>query len=286
VTTAPRAVRRFTQASLDLLAACHRILSQIQPASVRAVCYRLFVEALIASMAKANTNRISALLARSREEGQIPWSWIVDETRAVERVGCWPSLAPFATAVKRSYRRDHWASQPTRLEVWSEKGTVRGTLAPVLDRYRVPFRVLHGFSSATVIHDIAVETAADRRPLTALYGGDWDVSGMFMSEADLPRRLALYGAPVTLVRLALTAEDVGDPALPSFEAITKTTDTRYRWFVARYGNTCWELDALNPNVLRARVEAAIRARLDLAAWAASEALEREEQRRLARWRMR
>jgi hypothetical protein len=50
--------------------------------------------------------------------------------------------------VQRSYRRDRWAQQPRRLEVWSEKGTVRGMLAPVLDKYGVTFRVMHGYSSA------------------------------------------------------------------------------------------------------------------------------------------
>ena len=36
------------------------------------------------------------------------------------------------TSVERSYRRDRWADQPEWVEIWSEKGTVRGTIAPVL----------------------------------------------------------------------------------------------------------------------------------------------------------
>jgi len=43
-------------------------------------------------------------------------------------------------------------------------------------------------------------------------------------------------------------------------------DPRYRWFVSNYGDRCWELDALSPNILRDRVEQAIRARLNLDAW--------------------
>ena len=48
-----------------------------------------------------------------------------------------------------SYRRDFWDQQPHRVQVWSEKGTVRGVLAPVLDHYAVGFLPVHGFSSAT-----------------------------------------------------------------------------------------------------------------------------------------
>ena len=62
---------------------------------------------------------------------------------------------------------------------------------PVLDEYAVGFRVMHGFSSATSVYDVAQDD--DGRPLIVLYVGDYDPSGMFMSEADLPDRLAEYG---------------------------------------------------------------------------------------------
>src|SRR5512141_756086 len=94
-------------------------------------------------------------------------------------------------AVSRSYRRDFWNQQPKRVEVWSEKGTVRGVLQPVLDHYGVGFRVMHGFSGATSVYDIAQD--GDGRELVALYVGDFDPSGMFMSEDDLPKRIQKYG---------------------------------------------------------------------------------------------
>ena len=54
--------------------------------------------------------------------------------------------------------------------MWSEKGTIRGVLAPVLNQYAVGFRVMHGFSSATSVHDVAGDD--DGRDLIALYVGD------------------------------------------------------------------------------------------------------------------
>jgi hypothetical protein len=59
-------------------------------------------------------------------------------------------------------------------------------LGPVLDDYAVGFRVMHGFSSATAVYDVAQGDA--RRDLIALYVGDFDPSGLFMSEEDLPKR--------------------------------------------------------------------------------------------------
>ena len=43
---------------------------------------------------------------------------------------------------------------------------------------------MHGFSSATTVHDVAEDD--DGRDLISLYVGDYDPSGMYMSEHDLP----------------------------------------------------------------------------------------------------
>jgi hypothetical protein len=258
------------------------VAQRIQPASIRANAYKQFVLGLTPSMAKTVTNQVSTMLTKAREDGLVPWSWIVDENRSVERTPSWDNPAEFGDAVRTQYRRDRWSLQAVRVEVWSEKGTIRGTLGPVLRDYGVGFRVMHGYTSATVVHDVAAQSQQDRRPLIALYAGDFDPSGLHMSEVDLPGRLAEYDArDVKLRRLALTIEDVADPALPSFSVETKRSDTRYRWFVPRYGRHCWELDALDPNVLRARVEAAIREYIDWAAWERCSLAEQAERQSLA-----
>jgi len=65
----------------------------------------------------------------------------------------------------------------------------------------------------------------DDRPLIALYIGDWDPSGLCMSEHDLPQRIKEYGGDhITLKRIALTAEQT--PPLRSFSVESKTRDTR------------------------------------------------------------
>jgi hypothetical protein len=113
--------------------------------------------------------------------------------------------------------------------------------------------------------------------LTILYVGDWDPSGLHISEVDLTGRLLDYGGNVDIVRLALTKADTRS-GLPSFEAATKHRDPRYRWYRERYGTRCWELDALSPVILRNRVKQAIEDRLDHEAWkraAIAEKAERE-----------
>jgi hypothetical protein len=259
--------RGRSRKTLEQIEACHEILAEIQPAAVRAVCYRLFALGLIASMKKVETNKVSRLLTQAREDGEIPWEWIVDETREVERISR-ENPERFMECTQRSYRRDRWENQRFHVELWSEKGTVRGTLAPVLNSYGVPFRVMHGYASATAVNQAADDSAEIDKPFVALYVGDWDPSGLHMSEVDLPERVARYLGEISFHRIALTQEDVENEKLnlPSFDADTKQGDARYQWFVRHHGQRCVELDALSPPILRSRVEEAIKTWIDSDTW--------------------
>ncbi len=258
---------RAAESTVALVDAAREILTEIRPATVRAVCYRLFTAKMIASMGQLDTKRVSRILTDARECGEIEWEAIVDETRAPERVASWDNMTAYIRATRNDYRKDHWALQSRRVEVWSEKGTVRGTLAPVLDECGVTFRVMHGFASATAVRDIAEEDKASDKLLTVLYCGDFDPSGMYMSERDLPTRLADYGASTIAVRrIALTAEDVADPDLPSFDLETKGGDSRAKWYLSQFGQRCRELDALSPVILRQRVREAIGDLVDRRVW--------------------
>ena len=118
-----------------------------------------------------------------------------------------------------------------------------------------------------------------------------------MSDVDLPENrfqweqeqaLDPTDVPsITLTRLAIDPTDPTQAALPSFPASDKQADSRYRWFVDRYGDTCWELDAMNPNDLRTLVQQAIEAQIDWDAWLRAEAVETAENRSmrdfLAQW---
>ena len=189
-TKSSKKVRGMAQASLDLIEAMYAAARDSKPITGRGVGYKLFAGGLIASMSQPDMQRVYRLLKMAREQGTIPWEWIVDENRSLEREPSWDDPEDFVDSVSRQYRRDFWKQQPVRVEVWSEKGTVRGMLAPVLDGHGVGFRVMHGFSSATTIYDAAQDDDDDDgRPLIIIYVGDYDPSGLYMSEEDIPHRL-------------------------------------------------------------------------------------------------
>jgi hypothetical protein len=269
--------RGMAQRSLELIEAMYAAAKAAQPITGRGIGYKLFTAGLIGSMARKEMQRVYRLLRLAREQGDLPWEWIVDETRELERVSTWSNPNEFARCVARSYRRDFWDQQPCRVMVVSEKGTVRGLLRPVLDEFAVGFQVMHGFSSATIVYDLSQDD--DGRPLIILYVGDFDPSGMFMSEEDLPTRFSKYdGDHITLRRIALTRKQVN--GLLSFPATDKRKDPRYEWFVAKYGDRCWELDAMDPNDLRACVKREIKKLIEPVAWKRCEIVNRAEQESL------
>jgi hypothetical protein len=261
--TSSKKVRGKAKASLALINAMSNIAETIQPVTGRGIGYKLFSRQLIPSMSRKDMQRVYRLLKEAREQGIIPWSWIVDEGRYLEKRRTWSNPDEYMSEMQRRFRREFWDQQPVRVEVWSEKGTVRGVLAPVLDKYGVGFRVMHGFSSATVAYDAATDD--DGRDLIVIYVGDYDPSGLFMSQEDLPARLKKYGGDhVEIRRIALTSEQT--TGLISFPASDKAKDPRYKWFTANHGQQCWELDALDPNDLRSCVEAAIEDLIEPEAW--------------------
>jgi hypothetical protein len=268
----PRKKRGRNKSTLSLIVAVRQIAEDGHPITGRGIGYKLFARGLIDSMSTGEMGKVYRALKIAREEGTVPWHWIVDETRDLELIRTW--RGPSQCASGFFYRRDLWQTQEHAVEVWSEKGTVRGVLWPVLARLGVGFRVMHGFSSATSVYDVS-NNGNDDRPLIALYIGDYDPSGLFMSEVDLPARIAEYGGDhVELRRIALTEQQTRE--LSSFPVESKRKDPRFKWFKQNHGLWCWELDAMDPGDLRALVESEIELLIDREAWSEQERLEARE----------
>lgn len=253
-----------------------RIVDERNPITVRGVCYALFTENMIESMAEKFTAKISRIMTDMREHGRLDWHLIVDGSRAINRAHSWKNPEGLIKAAVSQYRRNNWQDQPSLVEVWSEKSTIEGVLSPVLNEYGVTFRVMKGFSSFTSLRQAAEDSIfiQEGQQGVALYLGDWDPSGLSMSERDIPERLDRYGSRWSFERIAVTQTDTED--LPSFDLNTKAKDPRAPWFRENFGARCYEIDAINPNDLRGRVREQIASRLNLLKWEQSLRIEAAE----------
>lgn len=64
---------------------------------------------------------------------------------------------------------------------------------------------------------------------------------------DIQERLEMFGADVNVKRVALTMEQIKEFNPPPNP--TKLSDARSNGYIEKYGHECWELDALEPNVI-------------------------------------
>src|SRR5262245_13887064 len=74
-----KGARGMAQRSIAWIKAMHKAAEAAHPITGRGIGYKLFVAKLIASMARGDMARVYRLLLIAREQGFIPWEWIVDE---------------------------------------------------------------------------------------------------------------------------------------------------------------------------------------------------------------
>ncbi len=247
-----------------LTESARRTLQAEQPMTVRQCFYRLVSNRTL-SNSRADYCKLSRVLTKARELGEVPFDWIVDRSRPTYSVNAFDELADGLRALRDQYRRDYWQDQPYHVEVWCEKDAVVGSIQPVTDKLGVAIHVCRGFTSTTRAHEIAERFLRVAKPIYVFYLGDHDPSGREI-EHDICRRA--QGDPpsvwFTLTRLAIHERDIGDFRLPPLRV--KESDSRAARFKHLYGTGCVELDALPPEELRRRVASAIEQLIDRDVW--------------------
>jgi hypothetical protein len=162
-----------------------------------------------------------------REQGIVPFTWLVDHIRSTLKPSSWAGLAHFADTCRDAYRLDFWARLPRYVHVFCEKDAMAGVLSPVTREYDVALSVIRGYTSLSFAHEIAETWNQIEKPIFAYYLGDHDPSGLDL-ERDLREKLTRYcTAPFNWERLAVRPDDFERRA-PCARA--KGTDTRTQRF--------------------------------------------------------
>jgi hypothetical protein len=204
------------------------------------------------------------------------WHAIEDRTRKLETLAHWENPQSIMNAVIEQYRLDKWAAQTYRPEVWVEKEALVGVVASICEKYDVPYFACRGYNSQSAQWQAGVrfkEYAEGGQDPIIFHLGDHDPSGIDMTE-DNRKRLSLFaGHEVELIRLALNYDQVQQYNPPPDPA--KMSDSRFKGYVEQFGDECWELDALDPQVIVALIEDAILGILDTSQW---EAVQDEEEK--------
>ena len=254
----------FRSKNLLLAAIATEIAHDQQPLTLRGLMYQIVSAGHLPSTDKEHYTRTGRILSTLREEGIVPFSWIVDNVRSTNKPSSWAGLEDFVEVVKRSYRKDFWASQDSYCHVIVEKDAIAGVVSPVTREFDVALSPIRGYVSLSFVHEIASTWNLIQKPITCYYLGDFDASG-FDLERDCREKLERYGdKPFTWKRLAINKWDFRKFKLIPLEA--KKTDRRYAKFIQQHGSECAELDALPATELRQRIRVAINTHIDQDRW--------------------
>lgn len=227
---------------------------------------------------EASYDRLGSLVNDARLAGLLDWEYLVDRTRPLRQATTWDSPKQILEAATRGYQLDPWKEQPFYVEVWVEKDALLGVVAGVADRWRVPYLACRGYFSQS-----AQWRAAQRlwpqvkrgKMVRVIHLGDHDPSGIDMSRDNADRLDLMAGEGIVVKRLALNMNQVEQYAPPPNP--TKITDSRANGYIERFGEECWELDALEPQVIEGLIEGAIAECVNTRAWRRS--MEQEEANR-------
>ncbi|WP_031039777.1 hypothetical protein [Streptomyces sp. NRRL F-5650] len=271
--------KRFSQSSLDLIATaesiCRDYAAQGFDLTLRQLYYQFVARGYIANK-QTEYKRLGGIVNDARLAGLLDWDYIVDRTRNLRGLSHWDNPESVIQSAAYGYRTERWANQPHRVEVWIEKDALVGVISQVCQRNDVNYFSCRGYTSQSELWGasqrmIRYEQAGQKPVIIHL--GDHDPSGVDMTR-DIEDRMALFGADVTVQRIALNMDQVEAHRPPPNPA--KLTDSRATAYIREHGRSSWELDALEPTLLDQLIEDEIWAWRDAGLWEQeTQAMERE-----------
>jgi hypothetical protein len=275
---------KFQPGSLRLINRCNQIIADYQRDNLRLTLRQLYYVLVTLGLDQGGIankvseyKRLGSIVNDGRLAGLIDWDAIEDRTRGLESVSHWTNPDDIIRSAAKSFRIDKWADQPTRVEVWIEKEALAGVFDQICRTLDVSYLSCRGYTSQSEMWSGAMRFVryikAGQR-IHVLHFGDHDPSGIDMTR-DIQDRLRMFISHhvgkrlanwFSLTRVALNMNQVRQYEPPENPA--KTTDSRFRSYEEEFGESSWELDALNPRILRALVRTQVEASRDNTLWEA------------------
>lgn len=218
--------------------------------------------------------KLGKILDDCRYSGFVDWDAIADRGRVPKNNYTVEDIPDALKDTVDTYRLNRQKDQDNHVEVWTEKDALSEIFWRSCSRYGVTLCVNKGYTSSSAIYESYTRIAEkinEGKTATILYFGDHDPSGLDMIR-DVEDRLRLMlengrqletGSSDDLIvkPIGLTMKQIEKYRLPPNP--TKMTDSRSPQYIKAFGSTCWEVDALKPEVLTQIVEENIVEQIDM-----------------------
>lgn len=227
--------------------------------------------------------RLGRIVTDAREAGVMSWTAIEDRGRGTYGYGYEEDPASVLKGIQNKLSVDRWARQDYHVEVWVEKQALESVVARPCRGMHVPYMACKGYLSASEAWRAGrrfERVKQSGRVPVVIHLGDHDPSGIDMTR-DNAERLALYARHgVEVRRVALNMDQVTQYDPPPNP--TKVTDSRAGGYLKEFGDSCWELDALEPKTLDELIRSAVVDYINEPLWEECEQLETELREPLAK----
>lgn len=216
-----------------LRAALYDIVEANKPCSVRQVYYvgagRLWEKDKGGS--RTSYNDVVRNLGVMRETGELPWGWLVDTSRYVRIDTMYESITDALDRTHDQYRRNLWATQPRRVEVWAESDSTSMLVEEVTRKLGIGLYSCKGQAGKEFAYASAMTYRQINKPVTILYLGDWDPSGLAIPRSleDRLNRYSRNTVDITFQRLAVTPDQIREHDLQTHDINSR--DSSYGRFV-------------------------------------------------------
>lgn len=224
--------------------------------TVRQVFYALTTRGHV-SKTEQGYKQVAYHVLQMRRLGLLPYSFVADSTRWMRKPTTYNSLADALANMQKHYRRSLWADQPVYVEIWIEKDALAGVVSEVTEQYDVPLMVTRGFPSESFVFEAAQTINAQDKPAFLYYFGDFDPSGVSISD-NLADKLKRWAPSAVFSRQAVQLHQVIEMSLPTRPTKRNKKDMRARGWE---GDSV-ELDAIPADVLRQMVRNCITRHID------------------------
>lgn len=261
--------RNFQQETLNIIAQANQIIDEYDKLGLKLTLRSLYYQ-FVSRDALENTprsyQRLSVIISDARLAGLISWHAIEDRVRNLEGRMFWDGPAEAIKQVRRKFLTDRWKTQDWRPEVWSEKSN--SVISGACYELCCDYFATRGYNSQSEQWAAGQRFASyierGQRPIV-FHIADHDPAGIDMTRDNRERLTMFAGTPVTVVRIALNMAQIEQYNPPPNYA--KPTDSKTEGYKAQFGSDeCWELDALDPRILRTIIRDAVAKIRDDAKW--------------------
>lgn len=260
----------FSKAHLEVIRAANHIIEEYEKKgfslTLRQIYYQFVARGWMPNK-QTEYDRLGGIVSEGRMAGLISWTAIEDRNRNLMGTRTYDSPSAAVKETRESYAIDKWENQPWRPEVWVEKAALEGVVGSMCNQLQVDFFACRGYNSQSeqwrAGQRFADYIRKGQRPIV-FHLGDHDPSGIDMTRDNRDRLGIFAGTPIMVQRLAMNMPQIEQYDPPPNPA--KSTDSRFAEYQAEFGDSSWELDALDPVVIHDLIEEAVKQVRDEALW--------------------